>query len=109
MTAHRDRLHTLCEEYLSYVKAQRDGTHSAADVHAIGGQRSLVHDELCRMLHVDRSVDMPTMAIYVLGMRMVNAEARASSLFREMIAECRRLGLDSETVARLFTDEIGRE
>ena len=53
------RLHTLAEEYVSYVEMMRGGQYAdMTEYQRLSADRTLVHDELLRILDKDRSFDM---------------------------------------------------
>lgn len=49
---------SLCRDYIETVDAMRSGLYTTEDIHTLDSQRILVHDELCRLLALDKSVDM---------------------------------------------------
>lgn len=49
---------SLCRDYIEAVDAMRSGLYTTEEIQVFDSQRILVHDELCRLLALDRSVDM---------------------------------------------------
>lgn len=52
------RVLALCSEYVHTVDAMRSGRYTTDEIHTLDSERILLHDELCRLLTLDRSVDM---------------------------------------------------
>ena len=57
-TTESDVIKTLCQEYIELVDAMRSGSYSTDYLHTLDSDRQWHHNELCRLLRVDRTVDM---------------------------------------------------
>ncbi len=66
MTPEVDNIRTLCAEYIELVDSMRSGEHSTDQLHTLDSDRQWHHNELCRLLRIDRSVDMYRYAKYYL-------------------------------------------
>ncbi len=57
-TTESDVIKTLYQEYIELVDAMRSGSYSTDYLHTLDSDRQWHHNELCRLLRVDRTVDM---------------------------------------------------
>lgn len=48
----------LCSEYVEHVDMMLSGQFNPHDFHTLDSERVLLHDRLCELLGLDRSVDM---------------------------------------------------
>lgn len=61
-----DTIKTLCAEYIELVDNMRSGEYSTDYLHTLDSERQWHHNELCRLLRVDRTIDMYRYATYYL-------------------------------------------
>ena len=57
-TTESDVIKTLCQEYIELVDVMRSGSYSTDYLHTLDSDRQWHYNELCRLLRVDRTVDM---------------------------------------------------
>jgi hypothetical protein len=48
----------LLREYIEHVDMMRSGQFTTGELHTLDSERILLHDRLCELLGLDRSVDM---------------------------------------------------
>jgi hypothetical protein len=52
----------LLEEYCALVDGMRNGQHTTDEIRYLDGQRGGLHNDLLRLLDMDRSIDMYSFA-----------------------------------------------